>query len=92
MSADVRPDVNRLRDVYLCCVVPNEPQVRIGRYLDLSADEILARKFGHRRCRTCRMPRRDPDTAEAERLRTIKGLITKAHATSGLESAALTPD
>jgi MoaA/NifB/PqqE/SkfB family radical SAM enzyme len=46
-------------DVYICCAMPIFPSLRIGRFLDLSADEILAKRFTHPFCRACTMPRRE---------------------------------
>jgi hypothetical protein len=40
-------------DVYICCAFPNQPSLRIGSYLDLSAQEILLRRWTHSFCKGC---------------------------------------
>jgi MoaA/NifB/PqqE/SkfB family radical SAM enzyme len=65
-------------DVYLCCAVPNYPSVRIGKFLELTADEILARKFVNPFCRGCTVPRRDRAATEEARLQGMQDLIAKA--------------
>jgi hypothetical protein len=67
-------------DVYLCCAVPNYPSMRLGRFLELSADEILARKFVNPYCRGCTVPRRERKPDEAARLQGMQDLIARARA------------
>jgi molybdenum cofactor biosynthesis enzyme MoaA len=55
-------------DVHICCAMPNFPSLRIGKFLEMSSDEILAAKFQHPFCRACTMPRRDRTAAEDARL------------------------
>jgi pyruvate-formate lyase-activating enzyme len=55
-------------DVYTCCAVPTHPSVRIGSYLDMSADEILLRRWTHPYCRACEMPRREATASDRERI------------------------
>src|SRR6266568_333939 len=55
-------------DVYICCAMPNYPSLRIGKFLDMTSDEILAAKFLHPFCRACTMPRRERTTAEESRV------------------------
>jgi MoaA/NifB/PqqE/SkfB family radical SAM enzyme len=55
-------------DVYICCAMPNFPSLRIGKFLEMTPDEILAARFQHPFCRACTMPRRDRTTAEEIRL------------------------
>jgi len=55
-------------DAYLCCATPNYPALRLGRFLELSADELLVKKFTHAVCRSCTMPRRERAAAEESRL------------------------
>jgi MoaA/NifB/PqqE/SkfB family radical SAM enzyme len=56
-------------DVYVCCAVPIYPYLKLGKFLDMTADQILAKKFTHPFCRACTMPRRDRTAAEDARLR-----------------------
>jgi hypothetical protein len=55
-------------DIYICCAMPTHPSLRIGRYLDLTADEILLRRYVHSFCRSCNMPRRDASQSDKARL------------------------
>jgi pyruvate-formate lyase-activating enzyme len=55
-------------DVYTCCAYPTHPSLRIGRYLDLSADEILLRRWTHRFCKACNWPRSDATDGDKTRL------------------------
>jgi hypothetical protein len=55
-------------DVYICCAMPNFPSLRIGKFLEMTPDEILAARFQHPFCRACTMPRRDRTAAEEIRL------------------------
>ncbi len=55
-------------DVYICCAMPNYPSLRIGKFLEMTANEILAAKYVHPFCRACTMPRRDRTEAEQARL------------------------
>ena len=70
--------IDCLGDVYLCCAMPNYPSLRIGKFLEMTSDEILAAKFLHPYCRACTMPRRDRTPGEEIRvqnaLRTAKAL------------------
>jgi hypothetical protein len=68
-------------DVYICCAMPLYPSLRIGRFLDMTCDEILAAKFSHPFCRACTMPRRERSPAEAEWLARI-GLTSRDRADS----------
>ena len=43
-------------DIYLCCAMPNHPSLKIGRYLEMTADEILFRRFTHQYCPSCPIP------------------------------------
>jgi MoaA/NifB/PqqE/SkfB family radical SAM enzyme len=56
-------------DVYICCAMPDFPSLRIGNFLQMTADEILAARFRHPFCRACTMPRRDRSPAEDSRLK-----------------------
>jgi MoaA/NifB/PqqE/SkfB family radical SAM enzyme len=60
--------IDCLGDVYICCAMPNYPTLRIGKFLDMSSEEILAQKFTHPFCRCCTMPRRKRTEAEERRL------------------------
>jgi MoaA/NifB/PqqE/SkfB family radical SAM enzyme len=60
-------------DVYICCAMPNFPSLRIGKFLEMTPDEILAARFQHPFCRACTMPRRDRTPAEDIRLRRALG-------------------
>jgi MoaA/NifB/PqqE/SkfB family radical SAM enzyme len=55
-------------DIYLCCAMPNQPALRIGKYLELTEDQILLRRYQHPFCRACAMPRRDATASDQERL------------------------
>lgn len=55
-------------DVYLCCCWPNFPSLRIGKFLEMTDDEILVARFFHPFCRACTMPRRERTAAEEARL------------------------
>ncbi|MCA8948816.1 MAG: hypothetical protein KDE27_04895 [Planctomycetes bacterium] len=56
-------------EIYLCCAYPYYPFLRIGRYLDLDADEILIRRHSHACCTGCAFPRRAITEPERARLR-----------------------
>jgi hypothetical protein len=45
-------------DVYLCCHHPNYPALKIGKYLELTQEEILLRRYRHPICTSCSEPRR----------------------------------
>jgi hypothetical protein len=62
--------IDCLGDVYICCATPLYPYLRLGRFLDMTADEILIKKFTHPFCRACTMPRRSRTVAEETRLQT----------------------
>jgi MoaA/NifB/PqqE/SkfB family radical SAM enzyme len=55
-------------NVFLCCAMPNYQAVRLGNFLEMSADEILFTKFTHPTCRGCNLPRRDRSKQDAQRL------------------------
>jgi hypothetical protein len=55
-------------DVYLCCAFPNMPALRIGPYLEMSAQEILLRRHHHAFCGTCTRPRRAETAHDIRRL------------------------
>jgi organic radical activating enzyme len=55
-------------EVYLCCAMPNYASLRIGPYLQLTADEILLRRYTHSFCRVCTMPRRQANASDQQRL------------------------
>lgn len=55
-------------DIYLCCAMPNFPSLRIGKFLDMTSEEILAARFLHPFCRACTLPRRDRTAEEEIRL------------------------
>jgi hypothetical protein len=74
-------------DVYLCCAVPNLPSLRIGKFLELTADEILAKKFVNPFCRVCDMTRRNRSNDETARLQGIEHLIAQARADQQMASA-----
>jgi MoaA/NifB/PqqE/SkfB family radical SAM enzyme len=57
-------------DVYVCCAVPTYPSLKLGKFLEMTADQILAKKFTHPFCRACTLPRRERTAAEDARLRT----------------------
>jgi len=56
-------------DVYICCAFPNQPSLRIGSYLDLSAHEILLRRWTHSFCKVCTTPRREATDIDKRRIR-----------------------
>jgi MoaA/NifB/PqqE/SkfB family radical SAM enzyme len=60
--------IDCLGDVYICCAMPVYPSLRIGKFLDMTADEMLAAKFRHPFCRACTMPRRDRTPEEDARV------------------------
>jgi hypothetical protein len=55
-------------DLYTCCAMPTHPSLRIGPYLDLSAEEILLRRWTHSFCKVCDWPRREATNADRQRL------------------------
>ena len=55
-------------DVYLCCAYPYYPFLRIGKYLELDADDLLMRRYTHATCASCAFPRRAVTDADRERL------------------------
>lgn len=57
-------------DVYICCAMPDFPSLRIGNFLKMTPDEILAARFLHPFCRACTLPRRERTPAEDARLKT----------------------
>jgi hypothetical protein len=48
--------------------MPTYPAFRLGRFLEMTPDQILRKKFTHPVCRSCTMPRRDRSEAEEIRL------------------------
>jgi len=56
-------------NVYTCCAFPTHPSLRIGKYLELSEDEILLRRYTHRFCRSCPNPRREATQLDKSRLK-----------------------
>jgi MoaA/NifB/PqqE/SkfB family radical SAM enzyme len=70
--------IDCLADVYLCCAMPNFPSLRIGKFLEMTADEILAAKFRHPFCRACTMPRRDRTANDELRLRKALSAVNSA--------------
>jgi hypothetical protein len=55
-------------DLYLCCAFPNYAPLKIGKYLDLPEEEILARRYSHPFCRVCTIPRRNATEDDRRRL------------------------
>jgi hypothetical protein len=55
-------------DVYTCCAMPTHDSLRIGSYLDVTADDILLRRWTHPFCRVCTAQRRDATTSDMERV------------------------
>ncbi|GEM_PF-1515864 len=55
-------------DIYLCDAMPYHPVFRIGKYLDLSEDQLLLKRYGHSFCRVCNFPRRDATDSDTQRL------------------------
>jgi MoaA/NifB/PqqE/SkfB family radical SAM enzyme len=70
--------IDCLGDVYLCCAMPNFPSLRLGKFLEMTGDEILASKFRHPFCRACIMPRRDRTADEERRLRKALSTVNAA--------------
>jgi hypothetical protein len=60
-------------DVYLCCAFPNYAPLKIGRYLDLTEEEILVRRYVHPFCRVCTIERRNSTHDDQIRLTTAFG-------------------
>jgi MoaA/NifB/PqqE/SkfB family radical SAM enzyme len=56
-------------DAYLCCAFPNEPRLRIGKYTELSEDELLLRRVEHQYCDLCGITPRDMAGNDRERVR-----------------------
>ena len=50
--------VNSRGDAYLCCAYPNYAAMRIGRYLEMSQEELLLARHHHPICASCNLPRR----------------------------------
>lgn len=70
-------------DAYLCCAYPNAPELRIGRYVDLTEGELLLRRHMHSFCETCEIPARRELTSE-DRARFTKALEEcLAHSSTG---------
>src|SRR5579871_4381328 len=55
-------------DVFECCVVGNFEVMKIGRYLDLTPEEILLRRYQHPICNSCSWPRRPVTEEEKQKL------------------------
>lgn len=55
-------------DIYICCAMPNFASLRIGKFLEMTSEEILAARFLHPFCRACTLPRRDRTAVEEIRL------------------------
>jgi hypothetical protein len=55
-------------DVYLCCAKPYLKPLRIGKFLDMTASEILLRRYGHGFCRACPNERRQATAGDLSRL------------------------
>ena len=68
--------IDCMGDVYVCCAMPTYPSMKIGKFLDLTADEILAAKYVHPFCRACTLPRRE--RTETEQIRLQNALKTAA--------------
>jgi MoaA/NifB/PqqE/SkfB family radical SAM enzyme len=60
--------IDCMGDVYLCCATPDYPALRLGKFLEMSPEQILAKKFTHAFCRACTMPRRERAPGEEKRL------------------------
>lgn len=58
-------------DIYLCCAGPYVEALKIGRYLELSDDEILFRRLAHPYCTNCNFDRRDYTKEDDARLRRL---------------------
>jgi len=82
--------IDCLGDVYICCAMPNYPALRIGKFLEMTPDEILAAKFVHPYCRACTMPRRERTTAEEMRVQ--KALRTAKITAKALSISTITPE
>ena len=54
-------------DAYLCCAFQNAPELRIGRYVDMSEEEFLLARHSHSFCKLCEMPTRDATEHDRER-------------------------
>jgi MoaA/NifB/PqqE/SkfB family radical SAM enzyme len=83
--------IDCLGDVYLCCAMPNFPSLRLGKFLEMTGDEILAAKFHHPFCRACIMPRRDRTADEERRLQKALSAINAAQAGHRDEPLCLPP-
>jgi hypothetical protein len=59
-------------DAYLCCACPNFPSLRIGPYLELPREDILAKRHTHPICGSCDLPRRA--ATKADRLALVAAL------------------
>jgi hypothetical protein len=71
-------------DVYLCCQYPNLPSLKIGKYLELTADESLISRYTHPICASCNIPRRRMNPADQLRLsQAFESRLKTTHADSG---------
>lgn len=75
-------------DAYLCCAFPNFKSLKIGPYLQLSAEELLLRKYTHPFCRVCTMPRRQATAEDQARL--VRAVSSRLRRTDNSVSS-LTP-
>jgi MoaA/NifB/PqqE/SkfB family radical SAM enzyme len=55
-------------DIYLCCLHPNYPPMRIGSYLDSQKEDILLQRYTHPICQSCNFPRRLATTSDCDKL------------------------
>jgi hypothetical protein len=74
-------------DAYLCCAYQNAPELRIGRYTDMSEDEFLLARHDHLYCKLCQIPARDATENDRERFRRALASAKAAHCESALSSS-----
>ena len=74
-------------DAYLCCAYQNAPELRIGRYTDMSEDEFLLARHDHSYCKLCQIPARDATEHDRERFRRALASAKAAQCEPALSSS-----
>ena len=68
-------------DAYLCCAFPNAPELRIGRYTEMSEEQLLLARHDHPYCKLCQIRPRDATKRDRERFkRALAGAPSPADA------------
>ncbi len=55
-------------NAYICCAYPNYSALQIGRYLEISGDDILLKRYTHPMCISCLYPKRKATASDYKSL------------------------